>query len=211
MYELIILSLLMYGPSHGYLIAKITNDIIGPWAKVSPGTLYPVLARLERDDCIAAVAGDEAETAARGRRPSRVYRITPMGRLNFHRLMMDISSNPGEYQRLFHLKVPHLALLAPRERLHLLNHYITYGETAVLHHQTEARDLLTTVAAGYETSLDLVAGAVELMEHQADQWQAEVDWTRRLRERVVARIEAGEAAEEPRPASAGGEGAPIDE
>lgn len=37
MYELIILSLLMREPSHGYLISKIINDIIGPIAKVSHG------------------------------------------------------------------------------------------------------------------------------------------------------------------------------
>ena len=48
MYELIILSLLMHQPLHGYLIAKITNDMIGPWAKISNGTLYPLLTRLEK-------------------------------------------------------------------------------------------------------------------------------------------------------------------
>ncbi len=57
MYELIILSLLMNGPLHGYLIAKITNDIIGPWAKVSNGTLYPLLAKLEKSGYIAIAAG----------------------------------------------------------------------------------------------------------------------------------------------------------
>lgn len=40
MYELIILSLLMREPLHGYLIAKIINDMIGPIAKVSHGWLY---------------------------------------------------------------------------------------------------------------------------------------------------------------------------
>ena len=48
MYELIILSLLMRFPLHGYLIAQIANDTIGPWAKISNGTLYPLLTRLEQ-------------------------------------------------------------------------------------------------------------------------------------------------------------------
>ncbi len=30
LYEFIILAQLMYGPAHGYLIAKIINDMIGP-------------------------------------------------------------------------------------------------------------------------------------------------------------------------------------
>ena len=43
MYELIILSLLMREPIHGYRISKIISDIIGPIAKVSHGWLYPCL------------------------------------------------------------------------------------------------------------------------------------------------------------------------
>ena len=41
MYELIILSVLMRMPMHGYLIVKITNDQIGPWAKIRSETLSP--------------------------------------------------------------------------------------------------------------------------------------------------------------------------
>ena len=52
MYELIILSLLMREPIHGYLIAKIINDMIGPIAKVSHGWLYPRLAKLEQEGLI---------------------------------------------------------------------------------------------------------------------------------------------------------------
>ena len=37
MYELIILSLLMRFPLHGYLIAQIANDMIGPWAGSATG------------------------------------------------------------------------------------------------------------------------------------------------------------------------------
>ena len=60
MYELIILSLLMREPIHGYLISKIINDIIGPIAKVSHGWLYPRLAKLEQEGLIAAsIEGDE--------------------------------------------------------------------------------------------------------------------------------------------------------
>ena len=39
MYELIILSLLARWPLHGYLIAKIANDITGPYTRISSGRL----------------------------------------------------------------------------------------------------------------------------------------------------------------------------
>ena len=182
MYELLVLSRLMYGPDHGYRIAKITNDIIGPWAKVSPGTLYPVLARLERAGYIAVVDGEDG---APDGRQSRTYAITPGGRMRFHQLMMDTTSNVGDYQRLLHLKIPYLEFLEPRERAHLLSHYVTYCETAVLYLQSEMQDLLRTAAAGYEISPAHLDAAVDLLLHQAEQWQAEADWAKRVRERAA--------------------------
>ena len=50
MYEFIILAQLMNGPAHGYLIAKIINDMIGPFARISYGRLYPLLAKLEEKE-----------------------------------------------------------------------------------------------------------------------------------------------------------------
>lgn len=61
MYELIILSLLMREPIHGYLISKIINDIIGPLAKVSHGWLYPRLAKLEQEGLIVTLYEGEEE------------------------------------------------------------------------------------------------------------------------------------------------------
>jgi len=45
-YELIILGTLMVGPFHGYLIAKIMQNILGPYGKISAGRLYPLLTKL---------------------------------------------------------------------------------------------------------------------------------------------------------------------
>src|SRR5690349_19473310 len=136
MYELIILSLLMRFPMHGYLIAKITNDTIGPWARVSNGTLYPLLSRLEQTGLLTR-AEDETDTV-QTERTTRTFMITEEGRKRFYKLMLDTSSNIGDYQRHFHQKVSSLDLLPYRERLHLLNHYINYCQTCILHIKTEA-------------------------------------------------------------------------
>src|SRR5216684_857814 len=37
----------MVGPFHGYLIAKIMQNILGPYGKLSAGRLYPLLTKLE--------------------------------------------------------------------------------------------------------------------------------------------------------------------
>ncbi len=39
MYELLVLALLMHWPLHAYLIAEIANHILGPWERISRGTL----------------------------------------------------------------------------------------------------------------------------------------------------------------------------
>src|SRR5579875_3131370 len=106
MYEFIVLAQLMHGPAHGYLIAKIINDMIGPYARISYGRLYPLLAKLEQNGLIAV---DETQSAGQGDRQLRIYKITDAGRLRFRILMNDTGSNPGDYQRLFLYKVAALA------------------------------------------------------------------------------------------------------
>ena len=187
MYELIILSLLMRFPLHGYLIAQIANDIIGPWAKISNGTLYPLLTRLEQTGLIA-LASDAQETA-QTERHARTFMITDAGRKRFSQLMMDTASNIGDYQRIFHLKVPYLDLVPPRECLHLLNHYLNYCQACILHIKSDAENLVHELVGRYATTPLHLELSLNVMQHRAQQWQAEVDWTMQLREKMVARIE----------------------
>ena len=188
MYELIILSLLMRHPMHGYLIARIINDIIGPAAKISNGALYPLLARLEQTGLIG-VASALPETPAADRH-ARTLMITEAGRTRFHQLMMDTAGNPGDYQRIFRYKVAHLYLVQPHERLHLIDHYIHYCRTHVLYYQAEAENLVYEHAeAGHlEADAEFLAYTADMMEQQIRQWQSELDWALRLRNRESARM-----------------------
>ena len=186
MYELIILSLLMYDALHGYLIAKITNDMIGPWAKISNGTMYPLLTKLEKEGLIET--SSDTSTQQRGERHLRSFKITDSGRKRFHQLMMDTTSNPGEYQKFFRFKVPYLELLQPKERLHLLDHYINYCQTHILYTRSEAEDMVQdTSAHKYYMSPMRLEASLAVIEQSADQWQAELEWTKLLREKEVAR------------------------
>src|SRR6516162_280848 len=103
MYEFLILSHLMRNSAHGYLIAKIINDIIGPYARLSYGRLYPLLAKLEQNGLIEAER--EASSGEKRDRQLRVYSITDSGRMRFQLLMNDTGSSPGDYQRFFAYKV----------------------------------------------------------------------------------------------------------
>jgi len=187
-YELIILSLLMRFSLHGYLIAKIANDIIGPWAKISNGTLYPLLTRLEQAGLIAQTS--EQQDREQRERHARVFMITDEGRKRFYQLMMDTSSNIGDYQRIFHLKAGYLDLLQPRECLYVLNHYINYCQASILYMKSESEDLVHEIEDSPHRELSLL-----VMQHHAEMWQAEVDWTMRLREKLVSLVENGKSSE----------------
>lgn len=190
MYELIVLSLLVRCPAHGYLIASIINNIIGPYAKISNGRLYPLLSKLEEQGLIEA--STETEQTHKGERHLRSYRITEDGRSRFHDLMLDTTSNPGDYQKLFLLKVTVLGLLKPTERLYLIDHYINYCQAHVLHLSARSQDLIKDVdSKGFmnPTQLEIT---LNVMQHTTDQWHLELEWVRSLRKKEEAQAEARE-------------------
>jgi DNA-binding PadR family transcriptional regulator len=171
-YELIILSLLMRFPLHGYLMMKITNDQIGPWASISSGTLSTILGKLEQAGLIAFL--EQERNPARGDRRARVYIITDEGRKRFHQLMMDTSSNLGEYQKFFHHKLVYIDLLRPDERLLLINHYVNYCQITILHTRTEMEGIVHELAD--HTNPVFLDNVLRIMKHTEQHWQAEFDW-----------------------------------
>lgn len=192
MYELIILSHLMLHPAHGYMIASIINDMIGPYARISNGRLYPLLSKMEKSSLIAPYT--EAPTGQQSDRQLRTYEITDAGRRRFHELMMDTNSNPGEYQKIFLQKVSMLWFLKSSERLRLIDHYINYCQAHVLHITSEADDLVQrSPYRGLEWGPTRINAILEVMQHMIDQWQLELDWAKALHERELSRIESSDS------------------
>ena len=142
-YELIILGTLMVGPFHGYLIAKIVQNILGPYGKISAGRLYPLLTKLEEDGLIKVEPVSEQQEHQLQRRshiPSRRYRITEAGRKRLHALLMDTTSYLGEYQKVFLQKVAYFSFLQPEERLQLIEHYLGYCQSLVSYGTARAEE-----------------------------------------------------------------------
>jgi len=63
------------GPLHGYGIARRIEQISGDLLSVNQGTLYPVLLKLEQEGSIASEWG-----ASENNRRARFYRLTRTGR-----------------------------------------------------------------------------------------------------------------------------------
>jgi DNA-binding PadR family transcriptional regulator len=183
MYELLIFTLLVRRPFHGYLIAKIINDTIGPLARLSNGRLYPLLSKLEEQGLIEATK--EVTDMREGNRPIHRYQITEAGRNRLRELMLDVTSNPGDYSKYFNIKVTTFDFLSLKERLHLIDHYIYYCQTHIMHLNAESEDLIKhTDKPDYDLiPLDRI---IEVMQHRTRNWQAELDWAKSLREKEIA-------------------------
>jgi PadR family transcriptional regulator, regulatory protein PadR len=63
------------GPQHGYGIARRIEQISGDLLSVNQGTLYPLLLKLENEGAIASEWG-----ASDNNRKARFYRLTRIGR-----------------------------------------------------------------------------------------------------------------------------------
>ena len=71
---MILKTLEVMGPLHGYGIARRIEQISGDLLAVNQGTLYPVLLRLEQEGAIASEWG-----ASENNRRARFYRLTRAG------------------------------------------------------------------------------------------------------------------------------------
>jgi transcriptional regulator len=73
--DMLVLRTLLFGPLHGYAIAKSLRDGSGEAITIEFGSLYPALKRLEMKGWIAS----KWDTSEHNRR-AKVYRLTPAGR-----------------------------------------------------------------------------------------------------------------------------------
>ncbi|NWJ49009.1 MAG: PadR family transcriptional regulator [Chloroflexi bacterium] len=187
MYELIILSILLGTPAHGYLIAKIVNNVLGPYAKVNSGRLYPLLAKLEEQGAIEAIEPDS--TQKESGRQTNAYRITAKGTQLFRRLMLDTSSNPGDYQKIFWLKAAMMDTLNPDERLFLIEHYINYCQSHVLYLKAKCEELKQGLS--HNEIPQHRYSIVHAIEHRAEHWQHELEWGVSLKQQELVEQKIG--------------------
>lgn len=96
--ELVVLSVLQDSEQYGYAISKTVAARSDGELRLTPGALYPLLARMERQGLIASrseeVRSERAEGAARGRN-RKWYSLTPRGR---RRLQKRIEAHRAHVQ-----------------------------------------------------------------------------------------------------------------
>jgi DNA-binding PadR family transcriptional regulator len=189
MLEMAILGLLKDQELHGYELKKRLTDTFGPLSRVSFGSLYPALRRLEKTGAVEVVevgttagafpttgslAGERAAYRARratgghDARGRKVYRITPPGQLLFEKLLAEDDS--VEDDRAFHLRLAFARHLAAEDRLGLLER----RRAQLIERLARAR---AAVRAGRER-LDTYARSIA--EHSTEATENDISWIDRL-------------------------------
>jgi transcriptional regulator len=91
------------GPLHGYGIARRIEQISGDILVLNQGTLYPLLLKLEHEGSIASQWG-----ASDNNRRARFYRITAPGRKQLETETSDWERTAQIIERFFNVKAEEL-------------------------------------------------------------------------------------------------------
>ena len=91
------------GPLHGYGLAKRIEQISGDRLTLNTGTLYPLLLRLEQEGAIASERGPSENN-----RSARFYRLTAAGRRQLHAETRDWEQTAAVIARFFAVKAEDL-------------------------------------------------------------------------------------------------------
>ena len=165
MLELAVLGLLKERPMHGYQLSRELGDSLGGLWRVSYGSLYPTLRRLEADDAIESEAGDE-----RGARRKKVYRITLKGEQVFLELLQESPNDTQTEDARFRMRLAFFRYLPPETRIRLLER-----------RRQALQDRLSTLAESQRTG----RGGTDdygraLIEHNRSVTESDITWLEQL-------------------------------
>jgi transcriptional regulator len=93
----------LLGPQHGYGIARRIEQISGDLLDVNQGTLYPLLLKLEHEGSIASQWG-----VSENNRRARFYRLTAAGRRQLQAETRDWEQSAAIIARFFNAKAQDL-------------------------------------------------------------------------------------------------------
>ena len=128
------------GPLHGYGIARRIEQISGDLLAVNQGTLYPVLLKLEQEGAIASDWG-----ASENNRRARFYRLTREGRKQLQVETQDWEQTAAIIGRFFAVKAEDLSMRPLRRFLtRLRNSAITRRDDKRMKEEIEEHLALQT-------------------------------------------------------------------
>lgn len=172
--ELAVLGVLRESPLHGYELRKRLISVMGLFATISYGSLYPTLKGLVRQGFI--VEQDENPSGAYPKRTRIVYALTDAGKDHFSELVTD--SGPAAWDdEIFSIRMSFFGQTKAETRIHILEGRRSRMEERLAH-------LQDNLNKGRER---LDAYTLELQQHGLANLEREVRWLNELisREQVA--------------------------
>jgi DNA-binding PadR family transcriptional regulator len=161
MLELAILGLLKEQPMHGYQLSRELGEALGGFWRVSYGSLYPTLRRLESDGAVESVADAES----RGRRKT-TYRITEKGEKLFFELLQETPHDNSTEDTRFRVRLAFFRYLPPETRIRLLER-----------RRATLEDRLSTMKDSLRSTSERVdTYTLALMEHGRSATESDIAW-----------------------------------
>ena len=177
MIELAILGLLKEQPMHGYQLNRELSEQLGGLWRVSYGSLYPSLRRLERQGAITSEPGT-------GARRKTVYAITPEGERLFLELLEETPQENQTEDARFRVRLAFFRYLPPETRVRLLERRRQALETRLADVKAHLRDDAGTTDDYQRALLDHARAGTE----SDIAWLTELIRTERLKYEITAPV-----------------------
>lgn len=166
--EFAILGMLKELELHGYELRRRLGQILGPIGRLSFGTLYPALNRLEKVEAVKVVKISESRTGLTTSRGRKVYKITKVGQDLFNQILETQSTSDDD--KTFALRLAFAQYLSHEARLRLLQR----RRAQLTDRLSESQEAL----AARQGSLDSYSRS--LMEHQTEVVENDISWLDKL-------------------------------
>jgi len=161
--ELAVLGLLKEKPMSGYELQKALTAKLGAFWRVSFGSLYPCLKRLNAEGALEVLDSPYVS------RKKHTYRLTDRGELLFQELLESADTHDFEQDR-FPLRLAFFRYLKPESRIDQLERRRGYL-------QQRLADLRATFRAARDR---MDAYTLSLVDHRLEEREREIAWLDRL-------------------------------
>lgn len=137
--ELVILSLILEQPQHGYQIEQqITLRNMRTWTDLSTSSIYYILGKLEEKGFIEQLSND-LETQSE--RPKKVYQVTGNGRSIWKEATLSALTSPKTTYTNFLMGLHNLWNIPPAEALEAVNTYHDWLEGDIQRQRVEQAEI----------------------------------------------------------------------
>ncbi len=167
MLSLVILGQLLDKPAHGYAIKQTLDQLLGS-RKISWGSLYPVLNKLEKDSYIKKI---KSRTPSGGP-TQKTYSITGVGEKHFYSLMAQPLADSDDTRSIFRYKLLFFDKIKKDERIIILKDYakLAFGRFLSIKNHLEE----------YKKRFSQSKYILEVLEHSLRIYRSEKYWVDRL-------------------------------